>query len=142
VPFVAITRLRVRSWRYLPVFFVQALRSARQAARAEGNLVTRLLRDRRNTFWTSTIWRTEASMRAFMLAGVHRRVMRKLPDWCDEAALVHWTQESTEPLPTWEEAYARLKREGRPSRVNHPSPAHVAYEFPQPREGRAELRFK
>ena len=141
MPLVAITRLRVRSWRYLPVFFVQALRSARQAASAEGNLATRLLRDRRNTFWTSTIWTTEAAMRAFMLAGVHRRVMRKLLEWCDEAAVAHWTQESTEPIPTWEEAHARLKRDGRPSRVNHPSPTHMAYEFPPPRVG-GELRFK
>jgi hypothetical protein len=141
MPLVAITRLRVRSWRYLPIFFLQALRSARQAARAEGNLATRLLRDRRNTFWTATTWTTEAAMKAFMLSGVHRHVMRKLPDWCDEA-VAHWSQESTEP-PTWAETYVRLQREGRRSKVNHPSPAHTAYEFPEPRLGRTgELRFK
>jgi hypothetical protein len=31
MPFVSITRLRVRSWRYLPGFLIQALRTARQA---------------------------------------------------------------------------------------------------------------
>src|SRR5260370_3721866 len=129
MPLARITRLRVRSCRYMPIFFLQALRSARQAARAEGNLATRLLRDRRNTFWTATIWTTEAAMKAFMLSGVHRHVMHKLPDWCDEAAVAHWSQESTEP-PTWAEAYARLRREGRRSKVNHPSPAHTAYERP------------
>jgi len=76
MPLVAITRLRVRSWRYLPIFFPQALR---QLVRAEGNLATRLLRDRQNTFWTTTIWATEATMKGFMLSGVHRNVMRKLP---------------------------------------------------------------
>jgi len=142
MPLVAITRLRVRSWRYLPMFFLQTLRSARQAARTEGNLATRLLRDRRNTFWTATVWRTDAPMKAFMLSGVHRRVMLKLPLWCDEAAVVHWRQESSEP-PTWAEAYARLEREGRRSKVNHPSPAHTAYEFPEPRVGpTGELRLK
>ena len=61
MPLVAITRLRVRSWRYLPMFFLQALRSTRQAATAEGNLATRLLRDRQNTLWTGTIWTTEVA---------------------------------------------------------------------------------
>ena len=68
MPLVAITPLRVRSWRYLPMFFLQTLRSARQAARTEGNLATRLLRDRRNTFWTATVWRTDAPMKVFMLS--------------------------------------------------------------------------
>jgi uncharacterized protein DUF3291 len=104
--------------------------------------MTRLLRDRRNTFWTGTIWTTDAAMKAFMLSGVHRHVMRKLPDWCDEVAVAHWMQESTE-LPTWAEAWARLQHEGRRSKVNHPSRAHTAYELPKPRVGpTAEPRFK
>ena len=78
---VAITRLRVRSWRFLPIFFLQALRSARQAAKSEGNLATRLLRGRRNTFWTCTVWTTDEAMKDFMFSSVHRRVMRKLPLW-------------------------------------------------------------
>jgi hypothetical protein len=132
----------VRSWRYLPAFFVQALRSASQAAKAEGNLVTRLLRDQRNTFWTITIWDNPEMMRAFMLTGVHRQVMDKLAAWCDEAALVHWMQDGAE-IPTWEEGYNRLKNQGRPSRVNRPSPSHLARDFPKPRPGpRAELRLR
>ena len=69
MPLVAITRLCVRSWRYLPIFFLQAQRSARQAARAEGNLAIRLLRDPRNTFWTATVWTTDTAMKGFMLSG-------------------------------------------------------------------------
>ena len=41
MPFVSITRLRVRSWSYVPAFVVQTLRIARQAARADGNLAVR-----------------------------------------------------------------------------------------------------
>jgi hypothetical protein len=140
--FVSITRLRVRSWRYLPMFALYALKSAREAARADGNLTTRLLRDRRNTFWTGTVWASDAAMKLFMLSGAHRRAMNKLPHWCDEAALVHWTQESTE-LPTWQESCAGLQREGRPSKVNHPSPTHTAHQFSAPRVRTVdELRFK
>ena len=139
---VSITRLRVRSWLYFPMFVVQALLSARQAAKTPGNLKTRVLRDRRKAFWTGTVWTNETAMKEFMLSGVHRRVMKKLPEWCDEASLVHWTHESTE-LPTWSEAHLRLQREGRQSRVNHPSSAHRALQFPEPRVGRTgELNLK
>lgn len=131
MPLVSITRLRVRSWRYLPAFFVQALRIARQAASAEGNLGVALLRDRHKTFWTGTSWSSEASMKTFMHSGVHGPVMKKLLNWCDEAALVHWPQDGAE-LPSWEEAHQRIQREGRRSKVNHPSPAHTAYEIASP----------
>ena len=57
-----------------------------------------------------------------MQAEPHGPAMRKLLEWCDEAALVHWTQEDEE-LPTWTEAHRRMLREGRPSKVNHPSEA-------------------
>jgi hypothetical protein len=142
MPVVSITRLRVRSWSYLPAFFVQTLRIARQAAGADGNLAVRLLRDRRNTFWTGTSWSSAGSMKAFMHAKPHGPTMRKLLRWCDEASLVHWTQAGAE-LPSWEEAHKRIQQEGRPSKVNHPSAAHMAHQFPAPTARRTgELRFK
>jgi hypothetical protein len=68
--------------------------------------------------------------------------MRSLLEWCDEAALVHWTQEGAD-LPSWEEAHRRLEQEGRPSKVNHPSPTHLAHKFPAPTIDKTrELRFK
>jgi hypothetical protein len=139
---VSITRLRVRSWRYLPAFSFQTLRIALQAARADGSLEVRMLRDRHNTFWTGTSWSSEASMKAFMLAPPHGPTMRRLLEWCDEAALVHWTEAEAQ-LPSWLEAHRRIQQEGRPSKVRHPSAAHTAHAFPLPRESRRrELRFK
>jgi len=68
--------------------------------------------------------------------------MRKLLRWCDEATLVHWTQAGAE-LPSWVEAHERIQQEGRPSKVNHPSAAHMAHKFPAPTARRTgELRFK
>ena len=122
MPLVSITRLRVRTWRYVPQFLVQSLRAVRQAGRTPGNLAVSILRDANRAFWTRTLWRDEAAMRSFMRSGVHRRVMARLPKWCDEAALVHWVQQQSEP-PSWPEAHRRLQREGRRSRVIHPSEA-------------------
>jgi heme-degrading monooxygenase HmoA len=141
--FVSLTRLRVRSWRYLPAFFVQAYRSARQAKSAQGALGVSVLRDAHNAFWTRTVWDSEQAMRSYMLSGIHRQVMRRLPEWCDEASVVHWTQESPEP-PSWEDAHQRLQESGRPSKVNHPSEAQSNnLSIPTPKiRSRNELRFK
>ncbi len=139
---ISITRLHVRSWLYFPSFVFQSLRIARQAAKADGNVSVGLLRDRRNTFWTGTSWSSEASLKAFMHAKPHGPAMRSLLEWCDEAALVHWTQPAAE-LPSWEEAHRRLQQEGRRSKVNHPSAAHTAYTIPAPATGPGrDRRFK
>ena len=132
MPFVSITRLRVRAWRYLPGFVIQSFRAARQAKLAAGNVAVSLLRDADRAFWTRTVWRDEAAMRSFMRSGVHRRVMARLPEWCDEATLVHWVQDANEP-PSWPEAHRRLQQEGRRSRVNYPSEAQRRFEIREPR---------
>ncbi|MGB7284033.1 MAG: DUF3291 domain-containing protein [Candidatus Acidiferrum sp.] len=142
MPVLSVTRLRVRSWRFFPPFLLYALRSARQAGRAEGNLAVKLLKDRNRIFWTVTLWASEADIKKFMISGVHGRAMRKLLHWCDEAALAHWPQEAS-ALPSWVEAHSRLQSDGRPSKVNHPSPAHIAHRFPQPHAGLgSEINFK
>ena len=61
---ISVTRLWVRSFRYLPGFILYALLSVRQAKRAPGNLGVGLLRDADRTFWTCTAWRDEAAMHA------------------------------------------------------------------------------
>jgi heme-degrading monooxygenase HmoA len=142
MPVVSITRLRVRSWRFLPVFFLRTVQAARQAATSEGNLAVAMLRDRGNTFWTATSWSSEAAVKTFMRSGVHGPVMRKMLEWCDEAALVHWSQEGGD-LPRWEQAHMRIQDEGRRSKVNHPSAAHAAFVIVKPTLGRGrELRLK
>jgi quinol monooxygenase YgiN len=142
MPFVSITRLRLRSWTYLPVFFVAALRSALQARRAAGNISVIVLRDARNTFWTQSLWRDEAAMRSFMMSGAHQTIMPKLLEWCDEASIVHWTQDSLQPV-SWDEGHRRMQHDGRASRVRYPSGAHQRFEIPAPVIGRAgDLRLK
>jgi hypothetical protein len=142
MPLVSITRLRVRSWTYLPAFFVAAFRSALQARRAEGNLAVSILREAHNTFWTRSLWSDEAAMKSFMVSGAHRTIMPKLLEWCDEASAARWTQDVVQK-PTWEEVHQRMQRDGRASRVNHPSEAHRRFDLPalQVRRSR-ELRFR
>jgi len=140
MPLVSITRLRVRSFRYLPAFLLGALRSAREVKYASGNLAVSVLSDANLAFWTRTLWTDERSMRAFMLAPAHRRVMPKLLQWCDEAAVTHWLQDSLEP-PSWQEVHRRLQQEGRTSKVDHPSAAQQRFDIPPPKTAR-QLKLK
>jgi quinol monooxygenase YgiN len=123
MPLASITRLRVRSIRYLPEFLLRALASVRQARRSAGCLSADVRREVGLTFWTRTLWQDEPSMRAFMTSGAHRAVMPKILDWCDEASVAHWQQDSEHP-PDWPTANARMRTQGRTSRVRNPSPAH------------------
>src|ERR1051326_6093853 len=88
MPVISITRLPIRRWGFLPQFFLGALRATRQARAAEGNLHVALLNDSHRTFWTATSWTSDAALKAFMLGQPHGPIMRKLLNWCNEAALV------------------------------------------------------
>lgn len=132
MPFVSLTRLRLRSIRFFPVFAVHALRTRAQAAAAPGFIRGVLLMDRGTTFWTMTAWESEAHMRAYMLAGAHKAAMPRLMHWCDEASVAHWEQDQAE-LPTWAEADRRMRATGRISKVRHPSPNHADMSFREPR---------
>lgn len=140
MPFVSITRLRVRSWFQLPAFLIQAFRAAHQAKAAPTSLTVSVLRDANRVFWTRTVWIDETAMRSFMLSGVHRQVMPRLSAWCDEASVVHWVQDVSQP-PSWGEAHRRMRSEGRRSKVDQPSEAQTRFEFPEPRTT-GELKLK
>jgi hypothetical protein len=131
----------MRSTWYLVPFFWEAMKIMRQAQRTSGFLGGRLLVEAKRTFWTVTAWEDSSAMNVFRTQGAHGGVMPKLLEWCDEAAVVHWTQ-LTETLPSWQEAHYRMMKEGRPSKVKHPSSAQVVYEIPEPRVGRIERTLR
>ena len=130
--FVSLTRLRVRSFRFVPLFVLHTLRSLRQVRKAAGFQHGALLADRGWTFWTMTAWDTPESMRQFMTTGSHKRAMPHLLHWCDEASVVHWNQPET-TLPSWTEADKRMRETGRISKVLHPSPQHATLAYRTPR---------
>jgi hypothetical protein len=125
MPFVSITRLRIRGDEQLDTFNVVLPAVFGQATGAPGQLAMDLLAEPDNTFWTRTVWTDRAAMRAYMTSGPHGDVMPDLRERCDEAHVAHWEQD-TEELPTWDGAYWRLIGEGRDSAVAHPSPDHEA----------------
>lgn len=132
MPTISVTRLRVRSWRFMPFFAFYAVQTRQQSLRAPGNRGVNLMREPGNIFWTATAWDSEADMKAYMSSGAHGKAMPHLMHWCDEASVTRWTQDTT-ALPTWQEAHRRMQSHGRRSKLLHPSPAHERFEIPPPR---------
>ena len=83
---IGVTRLRVRSVRFLPAFAVHFLRTRSQVRQAAGFRGGSVLPDRHWTFWTMTAWDSQESMRRYMTTPPHRTTMPYLLDWCDEAS--------------------------------------------------------
>ena len=128
--FVSGTRLHLRSWRFFLPFVVWSQLAANQARAADGNLHTDLYRDRWGGYWTRTLWRDEAAMRAFMTSGAHSKAMRRHLNWADESYVVHWVQDELD-VPSWAEVSRRMKGEGRRLRLCYPSVAHESFEVPE-----------
>lgn len=122
---VSITRLRVRSFWYLPLFMLHAMRTMMQAQRAEGVQGVETRFEKNNVVWTKTVWSDEAAMKQYRGSGAHQVAMRLLAEVCSEAAYARWGQEAPD-LPTWDEAHQRILREGKLSKVKHPSPLQAA----------------
>jgi heme-degrading monooxygenase HmoA len=130
--FVSLTRLRIRSFRFVPLFALHTWRSLRQVRSAPGFQTGAILADRNWTFWTMTAWDSEESMRQFMLSGSHKTAMPHLVEWCDEASVAHWTQQEA-LVPSWIEADRRMREGGHSSKVRNPSPKHATLAYRAPR---------
>ncbi len=130
--FVSLTRLRIRSIRFVPLFVLHTLRSLRQVSKSPGFQSGSILADRSWTFWTLTVWDMQESMRAYMVSGSHKQAMPHLLHWCDEASVAHWTQPDA-TLPSWTEADRRMREQGRISKVRYPSPQHATLSYRPPR---------
>jgi heme-degrading monooxygenase HmoA len=134
--FVSLTRLRIRSIWYMPMFAIHTLRSLRQVKKAPGFKGGKLLPDRSWTFWTMTMWDERESMRRFMTTGAHKTAMPHLMHWCDEASVANWEQEEL-TLPSWGEADRRMRKSGRVSKVGNPSAEIAGMNYRSPRTSRS-----
>ncbi len=132
MPFVSVTRLRLRSAKFVPFLLWNNWRSSRQVARSAGFLGGQLLVDCRLTFWTMTVWKNLESMRSFRNDDAHKDAMPKLAHWCDESSAVHWEQ-GQPSVPHWLEAHKRMVREGRESPVEMRSSSFDLQKIPTPR---------
>ena len=130
--FCSLTRLRVRSIRHLIPF----LRTNEQAVKALTNMPGYLkgaeLIDRGFVFWTLTIWENAEAMKAFRNGPAHREPMRRISDWCNEAAYAHWTSD-TNDLPLWQDAWKQMEVSGVFTKLRHASARQQNRIIPPPK---------
>lgn len=142
MPYVSVTRLRLRSRRFLPHLYAYTWAIVQQARRSDGFLKGRLFRGtdrlllfdllygRHPSYCTMTMWRDREAAMRFRNRGPHEEAMRRGRKWVQEASTAHWTQRSDE-LPSAPEAHERMREEGRLMPADHPSRAHAAGEIPE-----------
>lgn len=133
--FISVTRLRLRSPLYFPIFLWKVWLTTRQLVNTPGFLGGKLLRDANRTFWTMTAWEEQAAMKIYRNSGAHRSVMPNIQDWCDEASVVHWQQEDSN-LPDWQEAHRRMVADGFLTKLFQPSPTHLKRDIAEPASSR------
>jgi len=122
--FISITRLSIRSLRFVRAFQRENAGIVEQIVRPPGFIAGRLLVETPLTYWTMTGWDDEAAMRAFVRSGAHRAAMPKLQDWSDESTYTDWLHQSRE-LPDWRSAAERLAAAPHPFRLHYPSSNHA-----------------
>lgn len=141
MPFVSVTRLRVKSMLYL-IQFMRANEASVKALKSSAGLIKgKELIDKHLTFWTVTLWENEASMKEFRGSSSHRNAMQHLPLWCNEASYHHWIQEENE-YPDWNTIAEKLFTEGRLSKVRNPSKAQTENRFPPIKWLKTERKLK
>jgi len=131
VTIVSVTRLRVRSIRFLPRLYWDAWKIKRSLKKAHGFLGGKLLVDRKRAYWTITRWEDLDSMLAFRNSRAHTAVARMVYKWCDEASVVHWTTKEHQ-LPGWKEAHRRMTESGKLTRLMFQTDDHKAHRFREP----------
>ena len=141
MPFISVTRLRVKSLFFLIPFMRANEASVNEIKVSKGLLKGKELIDKKLTFWTVTIWENEESMKKFRGSIAHRNAMQQLPKWCNEASYHHWIQEDDE-FPSWDIVSKKLYSEGKLSKVRNPSKAQIENQFPPIKWTKTERRLK
>lgn len=115
--------------------------SINQLIKTAGFLGGRELIDKHLTFWTLTMWESDANMRDFRNSSPHRKAMQKLPIWCDEASYIHWIQEEPK-LPEWKFISGKMSTEGKISKVRNPSGNQITKNYAEIKWTKLERTLK
>lgn len=103
MPYLTITRLRLKSRLMTPKFLAANEPIFQQLMQSEGYLDGKTLLDFGRGAWTISLWKDAESMKRFYQSGAHRAMMPLLDYYADEGAnrTVEYGQYT---LPSWKKA--------------------------------------
>jgi heme-degrading monooxygenase HmoA len=106
---VMASRFRVRGFRHVVPFFVDAMRVLAQMRKADGAIgVSLVAHPLRKEFATLSAWRDRAALDAAVRGEPHRSVMRRQGAVMAASTFRFWNAPATSLPLTWEEADRRL----------------------------------
>ncbi len=118
--YLSMTRLKLKSPRYLIRFWNYNEKIVRQMQTAEGFLQGKLLANYSLAMWTTTLWTSSEALKEFYLNGSHQEVIARISEWSSEA--VHFSKYvSTKELPSWQQIGSELAHQGRFQELKQPS---------------------
>ncbi|WFR96156.1 hypothetical protein [Rhizobium tumorigenes] len=106
--YVSITGLQIKARRHLPRFWWHAIPSMLQAQKAEGNIST-AARQIDGVHHTLTVWKDEAAMRRYLVAGAHLKAMRAFGSIATGKTLGFYADR----VPDWQEVHALWQTKGK-----------------------------
>lgn len=103
MPYLTITRLRLKSRWMTPKFLIANEPIFQQLMNSDGYLDGKTLLDFGRGAWTLTLWKDAESMRNFYQSGAHRSMMPLLDHYADEGAN-RTVEVGQYTLPSWKKA--------------------------------------
>jgi len=105
-----VSRLPLKSYRFIPGFLRDTLRIRRQLAQTQG-LVGYTLNAglARKTFWTFSVWEDQASLDRFAASDPHRRIIGRLRPRMGQTRFEFFPVSGSDLPLTWEQMTAPLR---------------------------------
>lgn len=112
VAVVMASHFKVRGFRHVLPFFIDALRVHRQVRRADGAYgISLVARPLRREFWTLSAWRDQAALHAMVRTEPHRGVMKRHRAAMAETTFRFWTVPAGDLPVNWDDALRRLAKD-------------------------------
>ncbi|MGH1420126.1 MAG: hypothetical protein ACRBCJ_14820 [Hyphomicrobiaceae bacterium] len=108
--YVSVTGLILQKPWHIFRFFWHAIRSARQAQKADG-IISVKFRNINGVRHTLTVWESERAMQAFLYSGAHRDAIKAFPEIADRESKTCGFETTT--IPDWTAAHKIWQDKGK-----------------------------